>query len=288
VAQAQGSGLESHRGITEVGGWTLGERLGAGAFGEVFLATRKTVAGDIQKVAIKLVRPADPSGFPGKNQRERVERAVQAFKGKIQTIVQEFRLLQRVDSPFIAPVVDSGQQQVDFFGFQLPVAWIALQYVPGQSLLEEINNEGVLTKAEWLDLAHDLLMAADAAHQAGVINSEIKPDNVMRSSRRTLLIDFGVGSVVGAQEFSGSGGTLGYRAPEQLDPSAQTPLKDRYESDIFSIGATLVYAGTGMKPWDFPEIRPAGDRQQVLAMIARELFATMTNTPPRLEGLDSE
>jgi serine/threonine protein kinase len=237
--------------------------LSAGGFGEVYLCERRTVTGERMVAAVKVVNPTHKNAA-----------AAASFLRK------EFDLLKRVSSPYVAPVVDSGYQEVVVGRTAYDIPWVAVQYVPGRSLQEEIVAEGVLNEAEWLDLAHDLLSAVAATHEVGLVNSDIKPTNIMRSSRKTMIIDLGGANVYGVIEGGASNVySFGYSSPEQLDVERTKPLG--YESDIFSIGATLVFAATGLTPWNYPSSNGG----------AKELRAAHTivmTEKPRLEGLSNE
>ena len=253
--------------LSHLGTWKIEKHLASGGFGDVFLCERKTVSGERQTAAVKIVNPA----------RKNADTDA-AFLRK------EFDLLKRVSSPFVAPVIDSGMQEVTVGRTAVEVPWMAVGSVPGRSLQEEISAEGVLNESEWLDLAHDLLSAVAATHQVGLVNSDIKPTNIMRSSRKTMIIDLGGAAVYGVRESDfPSVYSFGYASPEQLDLNRSKPLG--YESDIFSIGATLVFAATGLTPWNFPEAPPIKDPRARQHEMLTQAVTIITSQKPRLEGL---
>lgn len=258
--------------LIELGGWKLEKPLGAGAFGQVHLATRQRVNGSTQTAAIKLVSPF------GEN-----------FSARAEALMHEFEMLKRISSPYVAPVIDSGREQATFDGKPIQLLWIAVEYIPGQNLQDEIDTQGILSKSEWLDLAHDLLAATAAAHEAGVINSDIKPDNIMRSARRAVLIDFGVATVYDSVEFKGSGSWQPKGvAPERINPAGTGEDLRMYESDVFSVGVALVYSATGLYPWDLPPRPQVKDPREALALQMRRHFNEITTKPPRLGGMDPD
>jgi serine/threonine protein kinase len=256
--------------MTHLGTWKIDKHLASGGFGDVYLCERRTVSGERQTAAVKIVNPTRESA-----------QSDGAFLRK------EFDLLKRVSSPYVAPVIDSGLQEVTVGTAVLDVPWMAVEYVPGRSLQEEVSAEGVLNEAEWLDLAHDLLCAVAATHEVGLVNSDIKPTNIMRSSRKTMIIDLGGAAVYGVREADApSVYSFGYASPEQLDMNRSKPLG--YESDIFSIGATLVFAATGLTPWNFPEAaRVKAPRARQREMLATAV-SIITTQKPRVEGLSNE
>jgi serine/threonine protein kinase len=253
--------------LTHLGTWKIEKHLASGGFGDVYLCERKTVSGERQTAAVKIVNPARESA-----------QSDGAFLRK------EFDLLKRVSSPYVAPVIDSGLQELTVGRSVVEVPWMAVEYIPGRSLQEEVSAEGVLNEAEWLDLAHDLLSAVAATHEVGLVNSDIKPTNIMRSSRKTMIIDLGGAAVYGVRESdSPSVYSFGYASPEQLDRNKPKPLG--YESDLFSIGATLVFAATGLTPWNFPESPRIKDPRARQQEMLSQAVTIITTQKPRLEGL---
>lgn len=252
--------------LSQLGSWRVDRYLNSGGFGDVYLCERRDVTGSRTTAAIKVVDPRHP-------------KAIEASL----FLLKEYDMLKRVKSPYVAPVVDSGREKVLLGRNVVEVPWVAVEFVPGQSLFDEVKSQGVLSEAEWLDLAYDLFSAVAATHQVGLVNSDIKPENVMRSSRKSVLIDFGGANVQGIDEGNQSRVySFGFSSPEQL---SSTPTeKVSYEADLFAIGATLVFAATGVTPWDFP--RPSGSNEKD-GGYARRVAAhkIITTKKPRLEGL---
>lgn len=253
--------------LSQLGSWTVDKHLNSGGFGDVFLCERRDVKGDRKTAAIKLVDPRRPNASDA---------------GRF--LLKEYDMLKRVNSPYVAPIIDSGREKVSVGRNIVEIPWVAVEYVPGQSLSEEVKSQGVLNESEWLDLAHDLLSAVAATHQVGLVNSDIKPQNVMRSSRKSVLIDFGGATVHGVNEGDPSGVySFGYSSPEQLSVKPDKTVS--YESDIFSIGATLVFAATGVTPWDFPTIRKTPNKQNDQYAALVQAHEIVTTKKPRLDGL---
>lgn len=253
--------------LTHLGTWKIEKHLASGGFGDVYLCERKTVTGERQTAAVKIVNPG---------------REFASTDGHY--LRREFDLLKRVSSPYVAPVIDSGRQELTVGRSVVEIPWMAVEYIPGRSLEEEILAEGVLNEAEWLDMAHDLLSAVAATHEVGLVNSDIKPSNIMRSSRKTMIIDLGGASVYGVTEGDDSGVySFGYSPPEQLARDRSKPLG--YEADIFSIGATLVFAATGVPPWDYPAQPNIANKQERQRVRVHQAHSIITTQKPRLDGL---
>lgn len=270
----------------KIGSWSIVEVVGAGGQAQVLRGRKTLLNGNTQEAAIKVIPFA--SAEHGRS---------------IQLLAHESDVLQRLKSPHIASVIDSGFEVVD--GVQW--AWMATELIKGDDLATEISKFGPLSKQQWLELAFDLFSALATAHQEGVIHCDIKPGNILRDSRKSVLIDFGFASFVRiADPADVSASTPGYQAPEQLDDDIN-PEDYEYPVDLFSVGVTLVEAGTGWLPWDLPN-RFKESRQRLAYLqsqknpgvrnlqaayaeyrAAREEYAqTIARANPRLDGLDAD
>ncbi len=260
MAKQQDEYLKAISELKKVGDWTLKELLGQGAFNWVIAAQKASVDGSKIKGAIKLAKPSTSRD----------------------TFVHEFKTLQRIDSPYIPKVLDSGIASVLLNKTEWQFPWFAIEIIKADTLEEEVEQHGILHKQEWLELAHDLLCAVSATHEAGIIHLDIKPDQILRHSRRSILVDFGNSTMANVLD----DGAIGishymYASPEQVNPN-QDQEDLGYESDIFNVGSTLVYAGTGVPPWDPPS------RSGNIRNFKGSLLTRMTTIPPRTEGLDDE
>ena len=260
MAKQQDDYLKAIGELKKVGDWTLKELLGQGAFNWVIAAQKASVDGTKIKGAIKLAKPSTSQD----------------------TFVHEFKTLQRIDSPYIPKVLDSGIASVTLNRTEWKFPWFAIEIIKADTLEEEVEQHGILHKQEWLELAHDLLCAVSATHEAGIIHLDIKPDQILRHSRRSILVDFGNSTMANVLD----DGAIGishymYASPEQVNPN-QDQEDLGYESDIFNVGSTLVYAGTGVPPWDPPS------RSGNIRNFKGSLLKRMTTIPPRTDGLDDE
>jgi serine/threonine protein kinase len=260
--------------LKRIGNWEIVDRLGQGGFGTVLKAQKTLVNGDIQLAAIKLINPShivDPN-------------AARRF-------AHEYEMMKRLDSPYVSRLLDSGRDPITVGSDVLPLLWFATELIPGENLHDEISQHGILDKAQWLELAHDLLTAVAETHEKGVVHKDIKPSNIMRHARRSILVDFGIGSYVSVEDPGDSGAyTLGFCAPEQIDGKIDA-ADFGYEVDIFSSGSTLVYAATGLMPWDIKETgvprTPAEDHAMRLHRL-QQLNKDMKGNEPRLAGMDQD
>jgi serine/threonine-protein kinase len=139
-------------------------------------------------------------------------------------------------------------------------AYLVMELVRGETLGSILKREKYLppkVAADWLD---QTLAAVEAAHRAGVIHRDLKPDNIFitageKEERVVKVLDFGLAKITqpGAAESSSHMamttpgtimGTLGYMSPEQLTGAA---VDER--GDLFSIGVIAVEVLTGRKPF---------------------------------------
>lgn len=204
---------------TEVGGYKLDRRLGAGGMGVVYLA--RSPRGT--PVALKVVR------------REWAED--KAFRARFELEVAAARM---VHSQYTAPVVDASPRG--------PEPWMATLYVPGQSLDAQVSENGPLSGSELTELARALAQALADIHRAGVIHRDLKPSNVLLTEDGPRVIDFGVAQATDGLGLTETGhivGTPAFMAPEQLQSSRIVGP----EADIFALGCVLTFAATGNGPF---------------------------------------
>jgi serine/threonine protein kinase len=233
-----------------LGNWILERKLGQGGFGTVFLAYRSSNKGGVkERAAIKVINS---------HLRDQED-----YEGHVARFMAEFKVLQRLESPFCAKVLD-GEVTAE-------TPWMATQFISGDSLAEEIRHEGPLPADLWWLLAADLLTGLTEAHAKGIIHRDIKPQNVMRGVRGSVLIDFGIAKLVGNPKLTAQGSpmTPAYASPEQLMGKDLTAA-----SDLFSLGHTLLFAASGRLGFPSENIQ--------------SLVAGILNGAPDLGGLDSQ
>ncbi|HXW44602.1 MAG TPA: serine/threonine-protein kinase [Streptosporangiaceae bacterium] len=203
----------------QVGSYVLLGRLGSGAMGQVYLA--RSPAGRL--VAVKTIKTelAEEPDF-----RTRFG--------------QEVAAARRVSGAFTAAVV-AADSEAD-------IPWLATVYVPAPSLSRLVRSCGPLPTAAVCWLAAGCAEALEAIHGVGLVHRDLKPSNVLVSPDGPRVIDFGVARAAERIQLTvtrGSIGTPAYMAPEQARDTRQaTPA-----SDVFSLGATMLFAATGHAPY---------------------------------------
>ncbi|MFF4310086.1 PQQ-binding-like beta-propeller repeat protein [Streptomyces sp. NPDC001507] len=204
-----------------LGGYKLADRLGAGGMGIVYRGRSRSG----REVAVKVVHA------------QYAENPV--FRARFR---QEIEAARRVSGAFTAPVLDADPDA--------PAPWMATQYVPGPSLAARIRAHGALRVTELRPLALGLVEALRDIHRAGVVHRDLKPANVLMAEDGPRVIDFGISRAAENHntltETGQMVGTPPFMSPEQFtDARTVGPA-----SDVFSLGALLVYCVTGRGPFD--------------------------------------
>ncbi len=155
---------------------------------------------------------------------------------------REARSAARLSHPHVVAVFDQGEDEGDLF--------LTMEFVPGRTLREVLTDEGPLTPRAALDLFDPILQAVAAAHRAGLIHRDVKPENViLREDGVVKVADFGLArAITAATTTNASGtmlGTVAYLSPEQVERG----IADA-RSDVYATGLVLYEMLTGRKAFD--------------------------------------
>ena len=226
----------------------LVERIGRGAFGEVYRAWDTRLD---REVALKLLPAERASG----------ERAASA-------IIHEGRLLARVRHPNVV-TIHGAEQVADQIGL-----W--MEFVRGHTLEQILDQRQVVSAAEAVGIGLELCRAVSAVHGAGLLHRDIKAHNVMRAEDgRIVLMDFGTGREFDDDASSDLAGTPLYLAPEVLQGQRAT-----VRSDLYSLGVLLYHLVSGSYPVQartVREVRRAHERGERTAV-----QTARPDVPPKL------
>ncbi|MFO0738777.1 MAG: serine/threonine-protein kinase [Labilithrix sp.] len=192
--------------------------LGSGGMGSVYRA-RDTELGEV--VALKVLR------------RELLHspEAIAHFR-------REVSLARRVTHRNVARTFDIGEHDGDRF--------LTMELVEGRSLGTLVETER-LDFGYFLDLGIEVCRGLEAAHAAGVVHLDLKPDNVfLANDGRVVIGDFGIARAIGHVEARGViAGTPAYMAPEQVTGDELDEA-----TDIYALGAIFYEMLTGAPAWD--------------------------------------
>src|SRR4051794_17434523 len=155
--------------------------------------------------------------------------------------VREARAAARLSHPNVVSIFDQGDDDGTVF--------LAMEYVPGHTLRDLIRAQAPIPPARALALLDPVLSALGAAHQAGMIHRDVKPENVLLADDgRVKVADFGLARAVSAEtQHTATGGiligTVSYLSPELVvDGRADA------RSDVYAAGVVLYELLTGRKP----------------------------------------
>ncbi|RII18310.1 Serine/threonine-protein kinase StkP [Streptomyces sp. YIM 130001] len=218
-----GAGATDGRRLVDGGRFELIERLGSGGMGTVWRA-RDTVLH--REVALKEVRPPDPTAESGATLRERV--------------LREARALARISHPHVVTIhqiVDTAED---------PHPWLVMELLPGNTLQDRLE-QSPLTPVEAARLGRQVLAALRAAHAAGIQHRDVKPANVMlRADGSAVLTDFGIAALQGSTSLTATGDLVG--SPEFIAPERIRGVDNDPASDLWSLGLVLYVAAEGHNP----------------------------------------
>src|SRR4051794_17674253 len=212
------------------GEYEIERLLGKGSIGKVYLARHRRIG---RRVALKIIRPEQRFD----NDADRAE-----FQKRLQ---REAELCAALQHPNVVTLFEAGYEDD-------VVAFLATEYVEGESLQSRLKKTRPLPLADALSIAADVLRALDFAHAKGIIHRDIKPGNIIiATTGEAKITDFGIARPVNSS-LTGTNSLLGtpnYMSPEQVKSSAITP-----RADLFAAGVVLYEMLTGVKPFSAPDI----------------------------------
>ncbi|HEV2860948.1 MAG TPA: protein kinase [Pyrinomonadaceae bacterium] len=237
---------------TRLGRYEVRSQVGVGGMGEVYLASDSLLG---RAVALKVLPPQFAS------EPERLAR-----------FVREARAASALNHPNVLTVYDVGEQSGTHF--------IVTELVDGLTLRDWVRDERP-PLAELCDAVRQAALALAAAHRAGIVHRDVKPENLMRRRDGIVkVLDFGIAKALAPPDPAGltadrlavtqSGmllGTVRYMSPEQAGGEA---LDAR--TDVWSLGVVLYELASGRSPFDH-------------SSIGATLVAIMTHDPAPLSSL---
>ena len=209
-------------------GYELRGVIGQGGFGTVYAAWD---VGLEREVAIKVLR----------SDLYRTPDLIARFK-------REARAVAQLRHPNIVPVYSVGEAG--------GLTYFVMPLIKGSSLRDILESEGQLPIGESQRIVTEAAKALEAAHRAGIVHRDVKPENILLEGedRHVQLMDFGIAKVAASDEvgLTGTGlivGTPQYMSPEQASGERELDIR----SDIYSLGVVAYRLLGGKLPFEAKE-----------------------------------
>jgi serine/threonine-protein kinase PpkA len=217
----------------KVGEYVLLEKLGAGGFGDVWKAEKRTAL-DINHFALKFFRPKqDGVDF------DKIGKELSVWK-------------QLKGLPHIISVIELDRFE-DY-------VYVVSDYADGGSLEKWLKTNGgkASSEAEAVQIALEILTGLENLHGKNFVHRDLKPDNVLIMNGRFCLTDFGISREIKTHsKATGTAGTMEYMPPEAFEKTPSvTP-----QTDIWAVGVILQRLLTGNLPY------PQDDQPSLIAAI---------------------
>ena len=245
-----------------IGPYEVISRLGAGGMGEIYLAHDT-------RLGRKVVLKALPTAFTKDSER------VRRFQ-------LEARAASSLNHPNIITIYEIGQLD--------QLHYIATEFIDGETLRQRMAN-AELSIAEAVEIAINVATALLAAHEAGIVHRDVKPENIMlRADKVVKVLDFGLAKLTESKSMISEAstlfqtqqgiiiGTAPYMSPEQARGFAVDP-----RTDIWSLGAVLYEMVAGQPPFEGPT-----SSDVIAAILSREpvpLVRYRPEVPTELEWI---
>jgi serine/threonine-protein kinase len=253
--------------------YEIQRRLGAGGSGVVYLADDTLLQ---RPVVLKILRAGELSAEQMRS-----------------TILREARLASAIEHPNVCAIYEVGESGDE--------AFIAMQYVPGQSL-DQLIARGPANLQLVLSVGIQIADGLQAAHALGIFHRDLKPQNVMLTEGGLVkILDFGLARRLAQEErdfdparpgsaknapasanLTARGGTVRYMAPEQFVTGHSS-----VQSDVWALGVILFELAAGRHPFTRPD---AEDFQAIRAIQFSEPFnlsAIVPGISPELKSVIS-
>ena len=217
-------------GYKVLGSVALFQKLGQGGMGAVYKG--KHVRLDVD-VALKVMVP--PAGLSST-----------LSKAYVQRFLREARTAAKIDHQNLVRVIDVN--------FEAGLYFLTMQFIDGESAADRLRRKGSLAESEAAQICHGAAEGLAAAHEAGIVHRDVKPDNIMIDKKGNVKVaDLGLAKAFGEDEAEQSlltqtqqaMGTPSYMAPEQFESARRAGPP----ADVWSLGVTLYQLFTGKLPW---------------------------------------
>ncbi|MEU8732669.1 Stk1 family PASTA domain-containing Ser/Thr kinase [Streptomyces tendae] len=207
----------------------------------------------------------------------------------VERFIREAKSVARLDHPNVVQVFDQGAEGA--------YVYLAMEYIAGCTLRDVLRERGALRPRAALDILEPVLAALGAAHRAGFVHRDMKPENVLiGDDGRVKVADFGLVRAVDTVTSTTGAvlGTVSYLAPEQIEQGTADP-----RVDVYACGVVLYEMLTGAKPHDgdspaavlykhlHDDVPPPSAAVPELAYELDELVAAATARNPEIRPHDA-
>jgi eukaryotic-like serine/threonine-protein kinase len=222
-------------GTTVAGRYKVIKLLGEGGMGQVYLAEHSAIE---KRIALKVLR------------------AEYAHKGDIVTRFQQEAIsASRIKHPNVLDVFDFGQLENGCF-------YLAMEFLEGNDLADELQRLRVLTPSRALPIAMQICRALSAAHAKGVVHRDMKPENVFLQrtgdgEEIVKIVDFGIAQLKPSNEEAAAASThrrltrtgMIFGTPEYMAPEQAVGKHADLRCDVYAVGIILFELFTGAVPF---------------------------------------
>ncbi|WP_217165746.1 Stk1 family PASTA domain-containing Ser/Thr kinase [Streptomyces sp. AC512_CC834] len=207
----------------------------------------------------------------------------------VERFIREAKSVARLDHPNVVQVFDQGAEGA--------YVYLAMEYIAGCTLRDVLRERGALRPRAALDILEPVLAALGAAHRAGFVHRDMKPENVLiGDDGRVKVADFGLVRAVDTVTSTTGAvlGTVSYLAPEQIEHGTADP-----RVDVYACGVVLYEMLTGAKPHDgdspavvlykhlHEDVPPPSAAVPEMAYEVDELVASATARNPEIRPHDA-
>jgi serine/threonine-protein kinase len=222
-------------GTTVAGRYKVIKLLGEGGMGQVYLAEHSAIE---KRIALKVLR------------------AEYAHKGEIVTRFQQEAIsASRIKHPNVLDVFDFGQLENGCF-------YLAMEFLEGNDLADELQRARVLTPARALPILMQICRALAAAHSKGVVHRDMKPENVFLQrtgdgEEIVKIVDFGIAQLKPSNEEAAAQSThrrltrtgMIFGTPEYMAPEQASGKHADLRCDVYAVGIIMFELFTGAVPF---------------------------------------
>ena len=160
----------------------------------------------------------------------------------VSRFVREAKSAARLSDPHVVAVYDQGADD--------DIVYLVMEFVPGRTVRDVLRERGRISAEQALTILDPVLQALDAAHRAGFVHRDVKPENVLLTDDgRVKVADFGLARAISAATSTAATqglliGTVAYLSPEQVERG----IADA-RSDVYAAGILLYEMVTGSVPF---------------------------------------